>query len=138
MLLANIVKPSKAWKLFKMGCYAMMTLITLQSVFTLLDRSVSIQGNGLLADYYHQFNTVVTELVAENKAAFEQKTNQDECVDCSKKCCPCCLNFILTLVSIKADIKMPELLFYGIESTKIDSPYYSLLRPPKHLGIYLS
>ena len=138
ILLRNIFQPNKGWRDFNMLFYVMIVLITLQSAFAMADSCESSQNNERLSEYYLQFNSIDAELVAENEAALEQEINQDECLDCNAKCCPCCSNNMFTLVSVNDDIKTAVLLVDGIEPTQFNRPYYSFLRPPKSsLGIYI-
>jgi len=102
--------------------------------FSMTVSFVTIQDNEQLIEYPFEFNTVAAEFIYENEAAVEQEITENNCLDCDNKCCSCCSNNLVTLVAVRGEIKSAELLFNDIESTQFDSPYYSLLRPPKHLN----
>ncbi len=133
--LANIFQRHNTWSHFNVGCYVMIILMFLSSAFAVADNYVSAQKNEYSTEQFLLFNIVSDENDSANAAILAQISTQDECTDCHKKCCPCCSNTMFTLVSVSEDIKVAALLFDSIEPRQIDSPYYSLLRPPKDLKV---
>lgn len=166
--LGNIFQFVKACVWFKTSCYMVIALITLQSAFAMENSCASNQNNENLALGHIQSNMLFLEAIAEAIAeamaepiaekmaeqvaehvagqvadkesilelALKQKTTHDECSDCNG--CPCCSSVIFTLFSINKDFETPVLIIVSLESSLLETPYYSLLRPPKQLNVYLS
>ena len=109
----------------------MIVLLSFQATVVAADSCESKQGNERLSEYHLQYNSIDASLDGANESAPKQEFNQDDCLDCNVTCCPCCSNSICTLLSVKDDIKAPELFFDNIGLIQLNTPYYSFLRPPK-------
>ncbi|TWX73898.1 hypothetical protein [Colwellia sp. C1TZA3] len=109
----------------------MIALITLQSTFAMADSCDLNINNEPLIKQQMQLKSVAAEFLSTSESPFEQEINQDECLDCNDKCCPCCSSSMFTTLSVKTNIITPEIFSKRIESTKFDTLYYSFKRPPK-------
>lgn len=130
-LLPRISLSNNAWDNFKMITYVMIVLLSFQATVVAADSCESKQGNERFSEHHLQYNSIDASLVGANESALKQAFNQDDCLDCNATCCPCCSNSICTLLSVKDDIKNPELFFDNIGLIQLNTPYYSFLRPPK-------
>ncbi|SFD60428.1 hypothetical protein [Pseudoalteromonas denitrificans] len=136
--LRNILKPQNAWQHCKMLCYLMVLLITLQSTLVMKNSHICDATNKNFSNQHLQTKLAFTEQVSDKKSILKQEISHDECLDCNCNACPCCSHIVLSLVSIKYYFSMLTLSISDLESSQIDTPYYTISRPPKPLDIYIS
>jgi len=122
---------AKARKQLNFGCCIMIALITLQSAFAVADTCASSWNDEQLNEYQTQSQTIVADLITKSESVIAQDVSHDDCLDCSCKCCPCCSSVTFTLASINEYFDPPTLITFGLHTLLFETPYYSLLRPPK-------
>jgi hypothetical protein len=136
--LRNILKPHNAWLHCKIICSLMVVLITLQSTLVMKNSHICDATNKNISDQHLQTKLAFTDHFSDKKSILNQEISHDECLDCNCNACPCCSHIVLSLVSIKHYFSMLTLSIFDLKSSQIDTPYYTISRPPKHLDIYIS
>lgn len=122
---ANLVS-----KQFKIACYVMIALILMQSGFAMAESfTANIDSKHTLIQSFQVDNTS-TKIPSGDKSTSEEVMTQDECLDCNSTCCPCCPTLLLTFAKVKNEAKIEGFHFYSIEPLRLETLYYSFLRPP--------
>lgn len=117
----------------KLGRVLLIVILTMQSMVSMADDCSSSHDDcGSDASYIvEQINSVDS-----NSQCDEADTKshvEDDCAECSNNCCSCCMTLMHPVTAMQASTSNLNTFVLSFNFTSVETPYYSLLRPPKAL-----